>query len=80
VACEVLAVEPEQLLKFRWGEQWTITWRLRPEGRGTRLLLSHTGFDPQDEMQQRIRKIMDGGWRSVVMRRLGKVLEWSNAD
>jgi uncharacterized protein YndB with AHSA1/START domain len=80
VPCEVLEVEPHRLLKFSWGEQWTITWRLHPEGKGTRLLLSHTGFDPDDEMQQRIRRIMDGGWRSTVMRRLVEVLEWSNAD
>jgi uncharacterized protein YndB with AHSA1/START domain len=76
VPCEVLEVEPQQLLKFKWGEWWTVTWRLRPEGKGTRLLLTHDGFGP-DEL--RIRTIMDGGWRSGVMRRLAQELERSSA-
>ncbi|MFC3451544.1 SRPBCC family protein [Amycolatopsis speibonae] len=58
VACEVLAVEPERLLSISWGPEWTVTWRLEPEGRGTRLFLSHEGFDPDDEFQRMSRRIM----------------------
>jgi uncharacterized protein YndB with AHSA1/START domain len=77
VPCEVLEVEPEQLLKFSWGERWTVTWRLRPEGKGTRLLLTHDGFGP-DEL--RVRTIMNGGWRSGVLRRLAQLLERTSDD
>jgi uncharacterized protein YndB with AHSA1/START domain len=77
VPCEVLDVEPERLLRFAWGEHWTVTWRLEPEGRGTRLLLTHAGFGPDEEL---IRQIMNGGWRSTIMRRLANALERGNAD
>ncbi|MEV5558283.1 SRPBCC domain-containing protein [Nonomuraea wenchangensis] len=69
VHCEVLELEPERLLKLSWGDgknaDWTVTWRLEPEGRGTRMFLDHEGFDPDDELQQRSRRIMGGGWRSM---------------
>lgn len=77
VPCEVLEIEPERLLKFAWGDHWTISLRLEPEGRGTRLLLTHDGFGPDEEL---VRSIMNGGWRSRVMRRLIGFLERSNAD
>ena len=75
VPCEVLEVEPEKLLKISWGASWTVTWRLEQEGKGTRLFLSHEGFDPDDHFQQMARKIMGSGWRSGVVRRLGAVLD-----
>lgn len=46
--CEVLAVEPEKLLRYSFAPgtlDSTITWELRPEGTGTRLFLEHAGFD-----------------------------------
>lgn len=68
VHCEVLAFEPGELLRISWSDgrraDWTVTWRLRPEGRGTRVLFDHEGFDPGDEAQVLARKIMGGGWRS----------------
>ncbi|WP_188186746.1 SRPBCC family protein [Nonomuraea sp. SYSU D8015] len=68
VYCEVLELEPGKLLKISWSDRkradWTVTWRLEPEGRGTRLFLDHEGFDPDDELQQMSRRIMGGGWRS----------------
>jgi uncharacterized protein YndB with AHSA1/START domain len=45
--CEVLEVEPERLLSYTFAEgslDTTITWRLEPEGAGTRLFLRHAGF------------------------------------
>ncbi|MCK2218943.1 SRPBCC domain-containing protein [Actinomadura sp. ATCC 31491] len=69
VHCEVLELEPERLVKLSWSDggraDWTVTWRLEPEGRGTRLFLDHEGFDPDDELQQMSRRIMGGGWRSM---------------
>lgn len=81
VACEVLEIRPEELLRYSWadpatpdGLDSTVTWTLRPEGHGTRLFLQHRGFDPDDPLQQRARTIMNGGWRSHVVRRLEEFL------
>lgn len=79
---EVLAFEPRRMLRVRWRDagpsagnaEWTITWTLRPEGRGTRLFLLHEGFDPDDPRQRRARTIMGGGWSSGVPRALERVL------
>lgn len=79
VHCEVLAIEPERLLRISWvggGENRlssTVTWLLRPEGAGTRLFLEHAGFDPDDPLQQIARRAMGGGWRPI-MRALASVL------
>jgi uncharacterized protein YndB with AHSA1/START domain len=77
VHCEVLAVEPERLLRFSWcgGHlDTTVTWTLAPEGRGTRLFLEHDGFDPDDPAQQFALRTMGGGWRSHIMAALNDVL------
>ena len=74
VWCEVLEVDEERFLKIAWGV-WTVSWRLEAEGTGTRLFLSHEGFDPDDEQQQLSRKIMGGGWRSGVARGLERLLD-----
>ncbi len=87
VRAEVLAFEPGRMLRLGWRDadprngldvDWTITWTLVPEGRGTRLFLLHEGFDPDDPFQRRARAIMDGGWRSGVMRNLQTVLDTSS--
>jgi uncharacterized protein YndB with AHSA1/START domain len=79
VTCVVLALEPERRLRIGWaggpGIDTTVTWTLVPEGRGTRLLLDHEGFDPDDERQQLALRIMGGGWRSHVLRALLKELD-----
>ncbi|MEO3852488.1 SRPBCC domain-containing protein [Streptomyces sp. B8F3] len=84
VAEEVLAYEPERMLRVRWTDaepgaeggtaDWTITWTLAPEGRGTRLFLVHAGFDPDDPLQRRAHRIMGGGWSSQVLPALAEVL------
>lgn len=83
VQAEVLAFEVEKLLRIGWrdaapvdgsGPNWTITWTLQPEGRGTRLFLLHEGFDPDNPIQQQARTIMNGGWRTGVPRALEKLL------
>src|SRR5690606_28338192 len=66
VQCEVLEAEPEKLLKLSWTDgrvDWTVSWRLVPEGRGTRLFLDHEGIDPDDPRQQMSRRILGRGWR-----------------
>lgn len=84
IRAEVLAYEAERMLSVRWQDavegqgdtaDWTITWTLEPEGRGTRLFLVHEGFDPDDPAQRMAHRIMGGGWRSSVIRALENVLE-----
>jgi len=79
VRCQVLDVLPERLLRISWassnGLDTTVTWRLEPEGAGTRLFLDHEGFDPDRPEDQLARKIMDGGWRSNVLRALRAELD-----
>lgn len=84
VRAEVLAFEVEKMLRLGWRDadpaegvevNWTITWTLRPEGRGTRLFLAHEGFDPDNPLHQRARDIMGGGWKSSVMKSLHAVLD-----
>ncbi|WP_405150835.1 SRPBCC domain-containing protein [Sphaerisporangium sp. NBC_01403] len=83
VACEVLEFEEGRMLRISWadagrengsGLDSTVTWRLEPEGRGTRLFLDHEGFDPRDPSQRLSRRIMGGGWKSQLFRNLDAVL------
>ncbi|NGN68076.1 SRPBCC domain-containing protein [Streptomyces sp. A7024] len=83
IDAEVLGYEPEKSVTVRWQDaaaegspaDFTITWRLEAEGHGTRLFLSQSGFDPDDAMSQQARKIMGGGWTSMVFPALDKALE-----
>ncbi|MEV4656382.1 SRPBCC domain-containing protein [Micromonospora sp. NPDC049301] len=78
VHCEVLDLDPQRLLRWSWrggSLDTVVTWTLAAEGRGTRLFLEHSGFDPDDPLQQRTYALLDGGWRSHVWRRLTKVLD-----
>ncbi len=75
--CEVLAVEPERLLTYRFGIgtlDTRITWRLLPDGDGTRLQLIHEGFDLASPMGRAALEGMRGGWPGVLQR-LEQVLE-----
>jgi uncharacterized protein YndB with AHSA1/START domain len=65
--CEVLQVEPEKLLSYSFAEgelDTTISWRLEPEGDGTRLFLVHSGFAP-DSVSLRG---MSNGWPGILKR------------
>ena len=81
IACEVLEIRPLERLRITWRDadaanplDSTVTFHLHPEGHGTRLILEHEGFDPDDPGQQMARRIMSGGWRSHVLGRLGDLL------
>lgn len=74
--CEVLAVEPERLLQYRFATgtlDTTLTWRLAPEGTGTRLTLVHEGFNLDSPMGRRAFEGMKPGWPGVLAR-LGAAL------
>ena len=74
--CEVLAVEPERLLRYRFATgslDTIITWRLVPEGTGTRLTLTQEGFDLDSPLGKRAFEGMKPGWPKLLVR-LGEVL------
>lgn len=74
--CEVLQVEPERLLKYRFGTgtlDTVITWELKPEGGGTRLTLTQEGFDLDSPLGRQAFNGMKPGWPTVLAR-LGDVL------
>ena len=82
ISCQVLDMRPQKMLRISWadaentdGTATTVTWTLQPEGKGTRLFLEHAGFDLDDPTQQLARKLMNGGWRSHVLRRLSELLQ-----
>ncbi|MFI0352873.1 SRPBCC domain-containing protein [Actinomadura sp. 9N407] len=78
IACEVLELDRERLLRISWaggGLDTTVTWRLVSEGHGTRLFVEHAGFDLDDPAQTFAFHGMSSGWRSNVMRSLREVLD-----
>ncbi|MBC6460437.1 SRPBCC family protein [Actinomadura sp. HBU206391] len=77
ISCQVLELDEERLLRISWGGgslDTTVTWRLAAEGHGTRLFVTHAGFDLDDPVQAFAFRGMGSGWRSNVMRALIKVL------
>ena len=67
--CEVLAVEPERMIRYSFAEgslDTTITWRLEPEGTGTRLFLEHAGFDLDSPLGQKAINGMGSGWPGLL--------------
>jgi uncharacterized protein YndB with AHSA1/START domain len=69
--CEVLAVEPERLLSYSFAPgtlNTTLTWRLEPEGEGTRLWLEHRGFDVDSPLGKTALQGMEAGWPKVLAR------------
>ncbi|MFJ8622324.1 SRPBCC domain-containing protein [Kitasatospora sp. NPDC093550] len=69
--CEVTEVDDQRLLAYRFAEgslDTTITWTLHPEGEGTRLVLTHAGFDLDSPMGRQAYDGMAEGWPLVLDR------------
>jgi ubiquinone/menaquinone biosynthesis C-methylase UbiE/uncharacterized protein YndB with AHSA1/START domain len=69
--CEVLAVETERLLSYKFATgslDTTVTWRLTPEGSGTRLSLTHEGLSLDSPMGRAAFEGMKAGWPAVLGR------------
>jgi uncharacterized protein YndB with AHSA1/START domain len=73
VPCEVLEVVEPTLLVYAFAD-WVLTWRLVPEGAGTRLLLEHSGFDLDNPQHRFAFDNMGPGWRDEVLPRLGALV------
>ena len=75
IACEVLEVVDGQLLAIGWADAqtgqpvgWRVSWTLHAEGKGTRVILRHSGFDANDESQRNARTVMGNGWVRIAAR------------
>ncbi|MGV9253940.1 SRPBCC family protein [Streptomyces sp. NPDC003697] len=69
--CVVTEADHQRLLAYRFAEgtlDTTITWLLQPEGDGTRLVLTHTGFDLDSPMGRQAYDGMGKGWPHVLER------------
>ncbi|MGN9796148.1 SRPBCC family protein [Streptomyces sp. OZ13] len=69
--CEVTEADDQRLLAYRFAEgtlDTTITWTLQPEGEGTRLVLTHAGFDLDSPMGRQAYDGMGKGWPRVLDR------------
>jgi uncharacterized protein YndB with AHSA1/START domain len=72
--CEVLEVtEPERLV-YSFCDHWQLTWKLVPEGTGTRLLLEHSGFRDDDPQDRFAFMQMGPGWQDEVLPRLAEAV------
>ncbi|WP_043649621.1 SRPBCC family protein [Nocardia thailandica] len=81
VLCEVLAAQPCARLTYSWThpqgahpDHWIVDWELRPEGHGTRLLLTQTGFDPADRRQRMVRNAVERSWKRRILPRLDEIV------
>ena len=73
IACEVLEVVDGERLAISWADArtgqpvgWRVSWTLHAEGNGTRVILRHSGFDPDDESQRHARTVMGKGWVRIA--------------
>lgn len=81
VACEVLTVEPYQRFTHTYTDlrgnppaRWMVDWRLEQQGRGTRILLNHTGFDVEDQRQRMARNAAERSWNNQLLPGLAKLV------
>ncbi len=75
--CEVLALEINQMLQISWRNRpldTVVTWRLEPEGTGTRLFVEQSGFDLDDPSQRAAFDVMGAGWAGGITQALADLL------
>lgn len=78
VRCEVLECDPPAVLSFSWSaggavENTRVTFRLEPQGKHTRVLFEHAGFDLSQPFGERALKGAEYGW-AKMFKQLGDVL------
>jgi uncharacterized protein YndB with AHSA1/START domain len=79
VRCEVLECDPPDRLAFSWSaggpvENTRVSFRLEPDGGGTRLLFEHSGFDVTQPFGQQALKGAEFGW-AKMLKQLASVIE-----
>lgn len=73
IPCRVVESVRPELFVYTFNDVWTLTWRVVAEGRGTRLLLEHSGFDLDDKRDHDACERMGPGWRDIVLPRLAEL-------
>jgi uncharacterized protein YndB with AHSA1/START domain len=71
-SCKVLEVDHPHRFVYTFTQAWTLTWRLEPEGTGTRVFLEHSGFHLDDKRMADAFDRMGTGWRDVILPRLAE--------
>jgi uncharacterized protein YndB with AHSA1/START domain len=83
VRCEVLECEPPSRLAFSWeasglvGTQ--VSFRLEPDGEGTRILFEHSGFDVSQPWVEQALRGAEFGW-AKMLKQLSAVVAGLAAD
>lgn len=70
VNCEVLECEPPSRLAFSWAAggllDSRVSFRLEPDGKGTRLLFEHSGFDVSESWGEQAFRGAEFGWARML--------------
>ena len=70
VRCEVLECEPPSRLAFSWSAGGLIgtrvSFRLEPDGEGTRVLFEHSGFDVSQPWVEQALRGAEFGWAKML--------------
>jgi uncharacterized protein YndB with AHSA1/START domain len=70
VRCEVLECEPPSRLVFSWSAgglvDTRVSFRLEPDGEGTRLLFEHSGFDVSQPWGEQAFRGAEFGWAKML--------------
>lgn len=72
IHCEVLELDPGKRLSYTWKSDaldTTVTWSVLPHGKGTKLVLEHSGFRGLKAVM--VSLMLNRGWRRTL---LGKKL------
>ncbi|NLE78001.1 MAG: SRPBCC domain-containing protein [Rhodococcus sp.] len=81
ISCQVLTVEPDRRFTHSYTDlrgdppaRWNVDWSLHREGSGTRILLTHGGFDIHQRQQRMARNAAERGWNNTVLPKLAEVV------
>ena len=70
VCCEVLECEPPNRLAFSWSAgglaDSRVSFRLEPDGEGTRVLFEHSGFDVSQPWGDQALRGAEFGWAKML--------------
>ena len=70
VRCEVLECEPPNRLAFSWSAAGLadsqVSFRLEPDGEGTRIFFEHSGFDVSQPWGEQAFKGAEFGWAKML--------------
>jgi len=71
VRCEVLECQPPSRLEFSWSaggpvENTRVSFKLEPDGSGTRVLFEHSGFDLTQPFGEQALKGAEYGWAKML--------------